>query len=382
MVDNMKNFQIELVSKHDTQIQRRKRKGLRNKNEKDISREYTDEDISREYINKRDMIRKCIDEMYTLEYKERTREIEKSEMEREMLYGKRYRYQKEKITKGPGDYIKSLLQRKVEKGILDRNALCLKGSGELLDHWAKERGFRNYEEYLNIIALGRGFTCYGEYEKVWTYYPGMPNPIRENRKNARFLGVYIAESGISKIFEESQRMKYYNPGYDIICPKGYKIDVKATSLNYYNIFNFSIDKNMIADYFVMVAFNNIIELKPLHIWIIKGDENVCGCPIRELNRLIISNEPKYLDIYRKYERIDKLDELKDICNKFDAKNRMEIEGYNDPRKHIILDIVAQLRLAAYEEILPTDIQHILEVKKKETMSDRVKIVPKEDTTRY
>lgn len=315
----------------------------------------------------------------TDEYKEKMRLIEESEIVHEIHYGKRYKYQREEITKGPNSYRKELLKYKVNKGIIDKNILNIKGSKALLNDWAKERGFRNYEEYLNIVALGRGFTCYGEYEKVWTYYPEMPSPIKENRKDPRFLGIYIAENGIAKIYEGSQRMKYYNPGYDIVCPKGYKIDIKATALNAYNTFSFIINNNMIADYFVMVAFNNIIDLEPLHLWIINGDEDINGCPIRKLGRLTIPNEPKYLEIYQKYERIDKLNELKNICKIFGAKNRIETKEYNTPNKHMMLDIIAQVRLESYGEILPTDILHILEKKKKQTIADRVPIIPKEDT---
>lgn len=320
-------------------------------------------------------------EKETTEYKEQMRILEENEMIHEIHYGKRCKYQREEIIKGPNQYRKKLLQRKVDEDIIDKNILNTKGSKILLNDWAEEKGFRNYEEYLNIIALGRGFTCYAEYEKVWMYYPEMPSPIKENRRDPRFLGIYIGENGFKEIYERSQRMEYCNPGYDIICPKGYKIDVKSTTLNSYNTFSFVINKNMIADYFAMIAFNNIIDLEPLHLWIINGDEDIYGCPIRKLDRLTILNEQKYLDLYQKYERIDKLNELKNICKIFDAKNRMDTKEYNIPTKHMMLDIIAQVRLAAYGEILPTDILHVLEKKKKETIADRVSIIPEEDTKR-
>ena len=173
-------------------------------------------------------------------------------------------------------------------------------------------------------------------------------------------------------------MPHYNIGYDIICPRGDRIEVKATVLSRYNIFNFHISRNMIADYFVLVAFNNFIELKPLHLWIIKGDENISGCPMRNLNILSILNEPDYLSIYQKYEKTDRLDKLKNICKIFNAKNKVDIEDYNVPSKHLIIDIITQLRSERKNEILPTDILHIIEKKKKETIRDRVPIVTEED----
>lgn len=89
----------------------------------------------------------------------------------------------------------------------------------------------------------------------------MPNPTKEDRNDTRFIGIYIAENGMNKLYENSKRMILNNIGYDIICPKGYKIDVKATVLNRYNNFDFGINKNMIADYFALIGFNNIIKLE-------------------------------------------------------------------------------------------------------------------------
>lgn len=336
--------------------------------------EYIIDDMKKRIIERKHMRR----EQETDEYKEIMHKIEESEIIHEIHHGKRYKYQRQKIEKMPNKYRMKLLKDKADIGIIDKNLLSIKSSKKLLNEWAIEKGFNSYEEYLNIIALGRGFTHYGEYEKVWMCYPEMPSPIKENRIEPRFLGIYIAENGIAKIYEGSQRMPYFNPGYDIICPKGYKIDVKATVLNRYNTLNFHINQNMIADYFALVTFNNIIELKPIYMWLIQGDEYVHGCPIRKLDMLTILNEPTHLDNYKKYEKTDKLEKLRDICKDFNAQNKVEINDYNVPTKSMILDIILQLRMASYDEILPTDILHVLEKKKKETISDRVKIVPRED----
>ncbi len=303
---------------------------------------------------------------------------DKNEHIHEINYGKRGNYQHPEKLNDISEYRKNILKQKVNRGIIAKDILELKNTAQLLDNWAREKGFNNYDEYLNIIALGRGFTCYGEYEKVWMYYPGMTSPIKENRKDTRFLGIYIAENAISKLFKGSQKMPFNNIGYDIICPKGHRIDVKSTILNRYNIFNFHINRNKIADYFILVAFNNIMELKPLHLWIIKGDENISGCPMRELKTLSMLNEHDHLEDYQKYEKIDKLEELKGICKIFDMKNKVEIEDYNVPSKILILDIILQLRSEGKTEILPTDILHIIEKKKKETLTDRIPIVPEED----
>lgn len=292
----------------------------------------------------------------------------------EINYGKRGKYQPNEKIYEMNNYRKGLLSRKIDRGLIPKVTLELKNSAQHLDSWSREKGFKNYEEYLNIIALGRGFTCYREYEKVWKYYPGMTSPVKENRKMAKFLGVHIAENAVVKLFEGAQRMPYNNIGYDIICPKGYKMDVKATVLSRYNIFNFHISRNMIADYFILVAFNNIIELEPLHLWIIGGNE----AGLRDLNMLCIRNESDHLSKYQKYEKIDKMEKLRSICEIFNTKNGVNVEDYNVPNKNLILDIISQLRSEGKSDILPTDILHVIEKKKKETITARVPIIPAED----
>lgn len=307
----------------------------------------------------------------------------KEEFIHEINYGKRQRYQKpHKTIKGPDIYRKDLLKRKVDAGIIKEGVLKLKSMTQLLNEWAKERGFINYEEYLNIIALGRGFTCYGEYDKVWIYYPSMPSPMKENRRDPRFLGMYIAENGITKIFQGSQKMPYGNPGYDIICPKGYKIDVKATTLNPYNNFIFHIGRNMTADYFILVAFDNIIELKPLHIWIIKSDENIEGSLMKNLDSLTITDELYCLDLYKKYEKIEKLEELRKICEEFNINNKVEVKDFNLPNKSMILDVIYMLKSERKYDILPTDVLCILDKLKRQLIEKgaplKVSITPKDE----
>lgn len=310
--------------------------------------------------------------------KKELKTLKENERIHELNYGNRYKYQKESQIKGPNQYRQKLLKCKAEQGIVDNDVLNIKNSSQLLDDWSRNKGFKNYDEYLNIIALGRGFTCYAEYEKVWMYYPEMPSPIKENRKDTRFLGVYIAENAVAKIFKESKKMPYANIGFDVVCPKGYKIDVKSTVLNKYNTFNFHINQNNIADYFILIGFNNIIELEPIYMWIIKSTEDISGCPIKNLEGLAILNEPDYLDIYKKYENPDKLKELKCVCNIFDAKNKIQINDYSVPSKSLILDIILQIRRAGMTKILPTDILHILEEKRKNKPGNKLSLVPADE----
>lgn len=244
-------------------------------------------------------------------------------------------------------YKKSLLKKKVDSGILKDEVLELKGANELLDDWAIGKGYKDYNEYLDLIAICRGFTCYEEYDRVWKYYPGMPDSIRENRKNTRFLGVYIAESSVNKLFKGSQRMRLRNPGYDIVCNKGYKIDVKASTLSATNTLSFHINENNIADYFILIGYNNIIELKPLHMWIIGSEEIIHDYPMHDWHILMVPNEPIYTDYLQKYERIDKLEELREICDEFNSKHKICMDECM-PTRH---QIIESIRLLALEKEL-------------------------------
>jgi hypothetical protein len=75
-----------------------------------------------------------------------------------------------------------------------------------------------------------------------------------------------------------------NPGYDFICGKGFKIDVKSACTQtkiysqlrgkYYDtqIWSFGIKRNKTADYFLCLAFDDRTNLTPLHIWLLPGEK--------------------------------------------------------------------------------------------------------------
>ena len=108
----------------------------------------------------------------------------------------------------------------------------------------------------------------------------------ENKLCSAYLGVVIAERLCRHLFKDVEIMPYGNTGYDIVCNKGKKIDVKASCMtlhhNKYLRWKFRIDHNTIADFFILVAFDNLTDLNPLHLWMIPGKEinNKSGKSIR------------------------------------------------------------------------------------------------------
>ena len=91
-----------------------------------------------------------------------------------------------------------------------------------------------------------------------------------------FLGVHVAEGVLSKVFKDVERMPYGNPGYDFICNNGYLIDSKSSCMHTRRgkspSWQFAIKNNAIADYFVLLAFDNRYDLEPLYIWMIPGND--------------------------------------------------------------------------------------------------------------
>ena len=145
--------------------------------------------------------------------------------------------------------------------------------------------------------------------------------MSENKECASYLGIYIAEEILPLIFDDVVRMPDGHKDYDFICIKGYKIQVKSSCLrNIYDKWIFMIRKNKIADYFFMVAFDNRDDLNVLHMWLIKGDENIKTNKFdKKLNERVsftIINGEKLMKRYIKYEIIDKLDEVQKVCDEF------------------------------------------------------------------
>ena len=113
-----------------------------------------------------------------------------------------------------------------------------------------------------------------ESARQYSYAHGTQS-MSENKGCSLFLGVHVAERMLSHLFKGVARMPHGNPGYDFICGKGQKIDVKSSceqiSSSGTKQWRFSIKHNTTADYFLCIAFDNRNELNPQHIWLIPGD---------------------------------------------------------------------------------------------------------------
>lgn len=137
--------------------------------------------------------------------------------------------------------------------------------------------------------------CHGKQSRLWREVNvGKAREIRtrcernhgvrsynENETCSMFLGIHIAERVLSHVFNGVERMPMNNPGYDFICNHGKKIDVKSSCLQK-NGWSFAIKRNIIADYFLCIAFDNREDLNPLHLWLLprNGFSHLTGVSIR------------------------------------------------------------------------------------------------------
>jgi len=147
----------------------------------------------------------------------------------------------------------------------------------------------------------------------------------KNKKCSMFLGCHVAERVLSYVFKDVERMPFNNPGFDFICNKGKKIDVKSACLYNNNHYTFVISHNNIADYFLCIGFDNRKNLIPQHIWLINSNNFYFHKTYKKLDYKRFrdtSNICIYLsklEDFSKYELIDKLKETIECCNTLKLK---------------------------------------------------------------
>ena len=96
-------------------------------------------------------------------------------------------------------------------------------------------------------------------------------PMSENKECSLYLGVHFNERVLRHIYNDVEVMPFGNIGYDFVCNHGKKIDAKSSCIRKgRNRWMFTIRKNTITDYFLCVAYDNIDDLNPMHVWLIPG----------------------------------------------------------------------------------------------------------------
>lgn len=136
-------------------------------------------------------------------------------------------------------------------------------------------------------------------------------PYSENKKCSQYLGIHIAENVLCHVFNDVKVVPHNNPGFDFICGRGYKVDVKSSCRHhnrYADNWVFCIEKNKMAEYFLCIAFDNRDEITPEHVWLI---------PAETINDKIgIGNSESRLDKWKECEL--PIDEVISCCNSMKA----------------------------------------------------------------
>jgi len=184
-------------------------------------------------------------------------------------------------------------------------------------------GIISQVDYQNWLVQQRGYKNWNEYCKLQgkNIRPMITNN-KVSKTSPDYLGITVSERVLSKVFKNVQRMPTCNRNYDFICNKGYKVDVKSSCQN--NLTNrkdkywqFKIKYNIIADYFLLLAFDSRINLSPQHVWLIQGNSNIGVNKVSILNKknqIVICNTKRSLMHYKKYELKDKLRKVITCCN--------------------------------------------------------------------
>lgn len=235
----------------------------------------------------------------------------------------------EKGFKNRKEYLDRLAQ---ERGFKDHNdyqeSYRFENFDKLSHHWSKEnknklavqKGYNDYSEYLDELAKRKGYDNYNEYCRVKSWHNGH-SPMSENEYCSDYFGIHIAERYISSLFEDPIRMPVKNPGFDWICKNGKKIQNKARCLKYDNRndsvgWSFKIDYNDNTDYFTLSGWDDRNDLEPIFILLIHKNDIVRGKEFWNRETFWITNKPEHLLEFKKYELTDKLEKLRECCDKF------------------------------------------------------------------
>lgn len=153
-------------------------------------------------------------------------------------------------------------------------------------------------------------SCHKIYSLERSHLTGQKRPLQQAKDCASYLGVFVAETALSKFFDHIKRMPYGHPGFDFICGREFKIDVKSACMSNRPKgspgWSFQIKKNQIADYFLCVAFDNRDALNPRHVWLMPGNT------VNALSTIFIRDRQEALEKWSRYER--SLDRVITHCN--------------------------------------------------------------------
>ena len=116
--------------------------------------------------------------------------------------------------------------------------------------------------------------CHSDYVRERNHKLGRTIPYNKLKTCSSYLGVHVAERLLCKVFNNVEQMPLGNSGFDFVCGKGKKVDSKCSTEKHEHghcvRWRFDIEKNVTADYFACIAFDNRTDINPLYFWLIPG----------------------------------------------------------------------------------------------------------------
>jgi len=203
-----------------------------------------------------------------------------------------------------------------------------KKTKEYQDEMEERREFRKTKEYRDIQARKTGFKDSTDRKNHQRWESGKTVPMSEYEGCESHIGVCIGEDKIAKpvlnkIFEEVDKKKNNNPGFEYVCKnpkqefinkypqfkleigKEYKIDIKTAHF-IGDYWKYRIDHNNMPDYFMPIALG-IIDNVAQHLWLIHKDDIVRNVEFCRRVAIKIANRQDHLSEFKKFEITDILD---------------------------------------------------------------------------
>lgn len=152
---------------------------------------------------------------------------------------------------------------------------------------------RQHKEYRDTSAIEKGFKDDNDRRNHQRWESGKVIKLQDHKECESYTGCIVGEDNIArpildKMFEETNKKKFNNPGFEFICKnpiqefidkypqfklernKEYRIDVKtAHFLNEY--WKFRINYNNNADFFLLIGLN-VIGYTSEHTWFVHKND--------------------------------------------------------------------------------------------------------------
>lgn len=289
---------------------KRRRERRKNNHEKIIKQEQEHRENNREKTN--EYMRNYREKNHEKVNKQRSEYLKKNREKINKQRRKNRKKNREELNKKGREY-----REKNREELNKRRCENRENNREEFNRKAREY-YENNKERINKNNKERYYKNdeYNRQRRKIYYHKNRKKMLEINRKSRRKRGIlpwteikklrfglYI-EKAVASMFG-SIAEEYNNRFIDFVCPQGYKMQVKASSMIHsrsYPCWAFHINKNTVVDYFILVAVNNADDIdkedfKPVQIWMMEG--NVVN------NKDVVRIYPNKLSKWDEYSILDK-----------------------------------------------------------------------------